>query len=148
MSSNGITLPPIIITPDPPLPKPPGPLPGGGVIAKPLRWDGKITKNSEIDAFFSKKGITHPSHTMSVLVTVATVQRKIEQSYTAYLPRLARDLDADIAIAVGPKPLSALEKAKTEKSIVERLITQKTAELAKNNKAANAFSAGMCWQWS
>ncbi|WP_257113090.1 S-type pyocin domain-containing protein [Pseudomonas ficuserectae] len=139
MSQNEITLPPIIVTPDPPLPQPPGPIPGGGVIAKPLPWDGKVPADAEIDKFFSQQGIKGEQYTISVVATVATTQRNIEQAFTAYLPQLPADIDAEIAAAVGPNPLSALEKAKTEKSVVDNLITQNTAELANANAAASAF---------
>lgn len=139
MSQNGITLPPILITPDPPLPKPSMPKPGVQVIARPLPWNGKIPENSQIDAFFSQKGIRSDRFTMSVVMTVAVAQRNIEQSYTAYLPQLPADIDAEISAAVGPDMLSALEKAQTEKAVVESLITQSIAELAKRNAAGNAF---------
>ena len=76
---------------------------------------------------------------MSVLATVVNAQSYIENSYTAYLPQLTADVDAEIIAAVGPNPLSTFEKARTEKSIVDSLITQNTVELANSNAAANAF---------
>ncbi|MBD8270482.1 MULTISPECIES: S-type pyocin domain-containing protein [Pseudomonas fluorescens group] len=139
MSPPDITLPPIIVTPDPPLPNPPGPLPGGGVIAKPLPWDGKFASGPEVDAFFNQERITSDRYTMSVIVTVASAQRSMEQSYTAYLPQLPADVEAEIAAGVGPNPLSELEKANKEKSVVDGLIAQNTAELATANAAATAF---------
>lgn len=139
MSPPDITLPPIIVTPDPPLPNPPGPLPGGGVIAKPLPWDGKFASGPEVYAFFNQERITSDRYTMSVIVTVASAQRSMEQSYTAYLPQLPADVEAEIAAGVGPNPLSELEKANKEKSVVDGLIAQNTAELATANAAATAF---------
>ncbi|PHN38723.1 HNH nuclease [Pseudomonas avellanae] len=109
------------------------------MIAKPLPWDGKVPADAEIDKFFSQQGIKGEQYTISVVATVATTQRNIEQAFTAYLPQLPADIDAEIAAAVGPNPLSALEKAKTEKSVVDNLITQNTAELANANAAASAF---------
>ncbi|MHC8290795.1 colicin-like pore-forming protein [Pseudomonas sp. XS1P51] len=139
MQQGTMTLPPIVVTPEPKLPLPPKPLPGVGFIAKPLPWDGNVPSSFEIDVFFSQKGIKGELYTISVIVTVATAQRNIEQSYLAYLPQLPTDIDMEIAGAVGTNRLSALEKAEAAKSVVDSLITQSNAELAKSNVAANAF---------
>lgn len=139
MSQNEIKLPPIIVTPGPPLPQPPSLIPGGGVVAKPLPWDGKVPADAEIDKFFSRRGIKSEQYTISVIATVATIQRNIEQAFTNYLPQSLADVDEEIAAVVGPNPLSTLEKAKAEKSLIDNLITQQIAELANANAAASAF---------
>ncbi|WP_085717080.1 colicin-like pore-forming protein [Pseudomonas sp. B28(2017)] len=140
MPQGNVTLPPIVVTPEPPLPKPSGPIPGSGVVAKPLSWNGKVVSSFEVDMFFSQKGIrVSDRYTISVIVTVATAQRNIEQSYTAYLPQLPADIDAEIAAAVGIYSLSKLEQTKAEKAVVDSLIIQNDAELAKSNTEANAF---------
>lgn len=140
MSQGNVTLPPIVVTPEPSLPKPMAPHPGSGVIAKPLPWDGKVVSSFEIDMFFSQKGIrTSERYTISVIVTVATAQRNIEQSYTAYLPQLPADIDAEIAAAVSIYSLTKLEQTKAAKTVVDSLIIQNHTQLAKSNAEAHAF---------
>jgi hypothetical protein len=89
--------------------------------------------------FFNKKDIRAEHFTMSVAATVVVAQENIEKSFTAYMPQLPANVDAEIIAAVGTNPLSTFEKARTEKSIVDSLIAQSTAELANSNVAANDF---------
>ncbi|WP_144238640.1 hypothetical protein [Pseudomonas brassicacearum] len=79
--SNGITLPPIIITPDYLLPKPPVLPPT--YTGKPLPWNGKIIALTSLDNFFSQKNIRSDRYTMTV-VTIVSAHRSVEQSYLAY----------------------------------------------------------------
>ncbi|QQN26472.1 S-type pyocin domain-containing protein [Pseudomonas syringae group genomosp. 3] len=139
MPQNVVTLPPTIVTPDQPLPRPLGPLPGAGVVARPLRWDGTIPANHEIDAFFSKRGIRNEHYRMSVIMTAFSTQQSIDQSYIESLPFLPADVDAEISAAVGHYNLPELETAKFEKNVVDSLISQSAAELAKSNERAHAF---------
>ncbi|GKQ29622.1 hypothetical protein PSTH68_08905 [Pseudomonas syringae pv. theae] len=139
MPQNVITLPPTIVTPDQPLPRPLGPLPGAGVVARPLRWDGTIPANHEIDAFFSKRGIRNEQYRMSVIMTAFSTQRSIDQSYIDFLPFLPADVDSEISATVGHYNSPELETAKFEKNVVDSLISQSTAELAKSNEGAHAF---------
>ncbi|AAZ36764.1 S-type pyocin domain-containing protein [Pseudomonas savastanoi pv. phaseolicola] len=139
MPQNVITLPPTIVTPGQPLPRPLGPLSGAGVIARPLRWDGTIPANHEMDAFFSKRGIRNEQYTISIIVTASSTQRNIDQSYIDFLPLLPADVDAEISAGVGDYPFSELEKSTIEKNVVDSLISQRAAELAKSNEGAHAF---------
>ncbi|KPB80050.1 S-type pyocin family protein [Pseudomonas syringae pv. maculicola] len=139
MPQNVITLPPNIVTPGQPLPRPLGPLSGAGVIARPLRWDGTIPANHEMDAFFSKRGIRNEQYTISIIVTASSTQRNIDQSYIDFLPLLPADVDAEISAGVGDYPFSELEKSTIEKNVVDSLISQRAAELAKSNEGAHAF---------
>ncbi len=72
-------------------------------------------------------------------MTAAKAQRNIEQSYVAYLPQLPDEVEAEIAAALGNHAYSELEKANAEKSIIDALIAQNIAELARSNQAAHAF---------
>ncbi|MCF5386122.1 colicin transporter, partial [Pseudomonas syringae] len=139
MPQNVITLPPTIVTPGQPLPRPLGPLSGAGVIARPLRWDGTIPANHELDAFFSKRGIRNEQYTISIIVTASSTQQNIHQSYIDFLPLLPADVDAEISAGVGDYPFSELEKSTIEKNVVDSLISQRAAELAKSNEGAHAF---------
>ncbi|WP_046270513.1 S-type pyocin domain-containing protein [Pseudomonas syringae] len=139
MPQNVITLPPTIVTPGQPLPRPLGPLSGTGVIARPLRWDGTTPAHHEMDAFFSKRGIRNEQYTISIIVTASSTQRNIHQSYIDFLPLLPADVDAEISAGVGDYPFSELEKSTTEKNVVDSLISQRAAELAKSNEGAHAF---------
>ncbi|MBC3951332.1 S-type pyocin domain-containing protein [Pseudomonas folii] len=140
MPQNTITLPPIVITPDPPItaPSPSVTFPGV-ILARPLPWDGKLPSNSELDSFFSQKGIKTERFTMAVVMTVAVAQRNIEQSYTAYLPQLPGDINSEIGAALGSDFISTLDRARAEKAIVDSLTTQSTEELHRSNQAAHAF---------
>ncbi|UZE00845.1 S-type pyocin domain-containing protein [Pseudomonas mediterranea] len=135
--SNEITLPPIIITPDYPLPKPPVLPPT--YIGKPLPWDGKIIALTNLDNFFSQKDIRSDRYTMTVVVTIASAHRSVEQSYLTYLPRLRSDIESEIATAVGTSSTSPLEKSTLEKAIIDSIIKQSGAELIKDKAIANAF---------
>ncbi|RMU53430.1 S-type pyocin protein, partial [Pseudomonas savastanoi pv. glycinea] len=128
-----------MVTPGQPLPRPLGPLSGAGVIARPLRWDGTIPANHEMDAFFSKRGIRNEQYTISIIVTASSTQRNIDQSYIDFLPLLPADVDAEISAGVGDYPFSELEKSTIEKNVVDSLISQRAAELAKSNEGAHAF---------
>ncbi|SFW51162.1 S-type pyocin domain-containing protein [Pseudomonas sp. NFACC10-1] len=139
MPQNVITLPPTIVTPGQPLPRPLGPLSGAGVIARPLRWDGSIPANHEMDAFFSKRGIRNEQYTISIIVTASSTQQNIHQSYIDFLPLLPADVDAEISAGVGDYPFSELEKSTIEKNVVDSLISQRAAELAKSKEGAHAF---------
>lgn len=135
--SNGITLPPIIITPDYPLPKPPVLPPT--YTGKPLPWNGKIIALTSLDNFFSQKNIRSDRYTMTVVVTIASAHRSVEQSYLAYLPKLRSDIESEIATVVGVNSTSLLEKSTFEKAIIDSIIKQSGAELIKNRAIANAF---------
>lgn len=117
MPQNVVTLPPTIVTPDQPLPRPLGPLPGAGVVARPLRWDGTIPANHEIDAFFSKRGIRNEHYRISVIMTAFSTQQSIDQSYIESLPFLPADVDAEISAAVGHYNLPELERPSLKKTL-------------------------------
>lgn len=134
-----ITLPPIIVTPEPPLPLPPGPLPGGGFIAKPLPWDGKIVDFSDIDALMRKMNFSHPDSTMTKVALAVRAQKQIADSYAANLPNLLAEIDSEVAAAVGADALSALEKSRKEKAVVDALINTSQADLTASLAAANAY---------
>ncbi|WNW10591.1 hypothetical protein RRX38_05290 [Pseudomonas sp. DTU_2021_1001937_2_SI_NGA_ILE_001] len=138
MSQNGITLPPIIVTPEPPLLSPSGNI-GGGVVARPLPWNGQVAAAGEIDEFFNKKGVRNEHYAVSVVVTVASAQRSIEQSFMEYLSRLTADVDAEIMSGLEPYGYSGLQRAVAEKSIVDDLIVQNEAEWSASNVAAHSF---------
>ncbi|WP_397457613.1 S-type pyocin domain-containing protein [Pseudomonas asplenii] len=135
--NNQITLPPIVVTPDFPLPRPPvlPPTP----VAKPLPWNGQVVALSNLDSFFSKKDIKSQYYSVTIVVSIASAQQSVEQSYLAYLPSLRSDIDAEIATAVGTNNLSPLEKAMFEKSAVDSMLKQSNAELVNSHATANAF---------
>ncbi|XSS63204.1 S-type pyocin domain-containing protein [Pseudomonas sp. B11] len=137
--SNQITLPPVIIRPDPPpLPPKPPVLPPPHV-AKPLPWDGKVISLTSLDSFFSQRDIKGERYTMTVIVTVARVHESVEQSYVAYLPLLRSDIESEIATAVGINATTLLDKSKHEKAVVEIMLKQSNAELINSAATANAF---------
>ncbi|OUM75384.1 hypothetical protein AUC60_04080 [Pseudomonas caspiana] len=76
---------------------------------------------------------------MAVVITIAVIQRNIEQSYTAYRLQLPGDINSEIATALGSDFTSTLDRARAEKAIVDSLITHNTAELKKSTAAAHAF---------
>ncbi|MCQ3007653.1 S-type pyocin domain-containing protein [Pseudomonas savastanoi] len=92
-----------------------------------------------MDAFFSKRGIRNEQYTISIIVTASSTQRNIDQSYIDFLPLLPADVDAEISAGVGDYPFSELEKSTIEKNVVDSLISQRAAELAKSNEGAHAF---------
>lgn len=136
--SNQVTLPPVIIRPDPPLPPKPPVLPPPHV-AKPLPWDGKVIALTNLDGFFSQRDIKGERYTMTVVVTVASVHQSVEQSYLAYLPSLRSDVESEIATAVGTNATTLLDKSKHEKAVVDSMIKQSNAELISSAATANAF---------
>ncbi|PYC16007.1 HNH nuclease [Pseudomonas mosselii] len=139
----GITLPPINVTPD--VPKVPStPLPTFPTLpptyeAKPLPWDGRVVSATELDNFFNQRNIKDPQLTMSVVVTIASMQRNIEQSYLAYLPGLRAEVDTEIKEALDNQNLSALSKLKLEQLTVQSMLDQSTAELSQSRTVAVAF---------
>lgn len=132
-----VTLPPITIRPDYPSPKPPVLPPTH--IAKPLPWNGKIIALDNLDGFFNQRGITSERNTMNVIVTIASAQRNVEQSYLAYLPNLRADIESEIATAIGTNVFPPLDKLKLEKSVMDSMIKQSNAELVSSYAIANAF---------
>jgi len=136
-----INLPPIIIKPEPltpaPLPNPPR-IPSV-YTAKPLPWNGKIVEQAEIKALFSKKNITHPDQSMTVLVTIANQHDRMEKAYNSHIPFFKSELDGEIAKKPAPGKPNALERYKHEKSIVDELLEIKKSELQKNTATARLF---------
>lgn len=132
-----ITLPPLVIRPDSPLPNPPGPTPG--YIAKPIPWNGTTIEVAEFDNFFKRNDIRYERLTLSVIFTIATLQKSIEESYTGYSSNLTPALDSEINTFIGTGALSPLDWMKTAKYVIDLLAEKSKNDLASNTATANIF---------
>ncbi|NWB12337.1 colicin transporter [Pseudomonas sp. D5002] len=137
-TANGIELPPIIVTPDPlPPPLPPIPTPGGGYVAKPGTWIegvGAVTKLSDLPV-----NVYSDTAVVTVVVTVASYQRRIEESYNAHVPNIASDLELEINQAIVQGADVSLNGLKAEKAVIDNILLSKKAELENDTLKANSF---------
>lgn len=139
MAQNTITLPPIIVTPELPPLKPPVPTSVSVVVPPFSTRDIKVPANGEVDAFFGRKGIQQDRNTLSVVATIATIQRSTEQAFLAYLPQLPADVDMEISAGISLDGTTLLERLLAEKAVIDDLAVESISELGAVNAVANAF---------
>lgn len=135
-----LELPPLIITPDGPLPNPPGPIPGH--IAKPIPWNGQVIEIVEIENFFRRRDIKSERLVMTVIFTIFQLNRSIDDSYSSYFGRLSSELNSEINSAVGAAGGSSLYSLKAEKNVVAGILSRDSSELTKSLRVANSFFGG------
>ncbi|WP_258232675.1 polymorphic toxin type 44 domain-containing protein [Pseudomonas brassicacearum] len=133
-----IDLPTIVIRPEP-LPIPTAPVrPGQGTIAKPIPWNGKTIEIANISNFFKRRDIKSPSQAMTIIFTIATQQRSIEQAYASQNRLIRSDLNEEISSKLTNKPTIS-EQLKHQKVITDNLLLEKKLELKSSQAKANHF---------
>ena len=135
-----LELPPLVITPDGPLPNPPGPILGH--IAKPVPWNGQVVEIVEIENFFKRRDVKSERLIMTVIFTIFQLNRSIDDSYGSYFGRLSSELDSEINAAVGFANGSSLDRLKAEKNVVDKMLSKDSSELTKSLMVANGFFGG------
>ncbi|WP_236207198.1 S-type pyocin domain-containing protein [Pseudomonas tohonis] len=139
-----VELPPIVINPNPPPPvRPPvviipAPQLPPAYVAKPLPWDGKLPESGQYEAFFSRRDIYTDRMAVSVVITIATIERNMAAACAAYLPQVPADVEAEVAAAVGDQ-VSGLDKSKLEKAVVDAALEQTEKLLGEKTADARAF---------
>ncbi|WP_029866682.1 colicin-like pore-forming protein [Pseudomonas kilonensis] len=138
MSTNGtMELPPIIITPNPPLPPPPKPIPGGGYIAKPQPWVkgvGPVTKLSDL-----RINLNSDSAGTTIFVVAAGSLKKIEDVYKASLPNIPASVEMQINATTGSNVNESLEGLKKKKASIDALLLVKQGEIKSDTVKSNSF---------
>ncbi|QHA97117.1 colicin-like pore-forming protein [Pseudomonas sp. J380] len=145
MSTNGIELPPIIITPDP-LPPPPPPLPPVPVVvpgvpgAQPPH-SVDVPVGTDIETLLSLPGIRSSSgYVLPIAGKAARSQADAEASYNANVPNIPTQTESEVIAALGDVSLlTELEKAQREKAVVEGLVAQTQELLINSNAVANSY---------
>ncbi|MCJ8205798.1 polymorphic toxin type 44 domain-containing protein [Pseudomonas sp. RGM2987] len=135
-----LDLPPLLITPDGPLPNPPGPI--SGIIAKPIPWNGQVVEVAELESFFKRRDVTSQHNVMTVIFTVFQLNKSIDDSYNTYFVRLSSELNAEITAAVGSVGRFPLDRLKAERNVVAMLLAKEVPELAASSITASAFFGG------
>lgn len=134
-----IDLPTTVIRPEPP-PMPTAPVrPDQGHVAKPMPWNGKTIEIANITNFFKRRDINSPSQTMTIIITIATQQRSIEQAYASQNRLIRSELSEEIASRLTNKIPTTSEQLKHQKVITDKLLLEKNLELKSSQAKANHF---------
>ncbi|WP_413794840.1 MULTISPECIES: polymorphic toxin type 44 domain-containing protein [unclassified Pseudomonas] len=135
-----LELPPLVITPDGPLPNPPGPI--LGYVAKPVPWNGQVVEIVEVENFFKRRDVKNERLIMTVIFTIFQINRSIDESYRSYFSKLSSELDSEIHAAVGFADGSSLDRLKAEEHVVSKMLSKDSSELTKSLMVANSFFGG------
>ncbi|WP_257228201.1 hypothetical protein [Pseudomonas sp. NIBRBAC000502773] len=136
-TTNGIELPPIIVTPDPlPPPVVPPIVPGGGYVPRPGTWNKDYVPGTKL----TDLGINLYQDSSVVPIIIATEsEQRIKDAYTAYMPNLPAQLDAEINESIAQGGDLSLGGLNAEKALIDNLLQIKMVELEKDTNKANAF---------
>lgn len=137
-TTNGIELPPIIVTPDPlPPPVVPPIVPGGGYVPRPGTWNKDYVPGTKL----TDLGINlyQDSSVVPIIIIATESEQRIKDAYTAYMPNLPAQLDAQINEPIAQGGDLSLGGLNTEKALTDNLLQIKMVELEKDTNKANAF---------
>ncbi|AZF02636.1 hypothetical protein C4J95_5222 [Pseudomonas orientalis] len=140
MSTNGIELPPIIITPDPlPPPLPPVPVVPGVPGAQPPPT-ADVPVGTDVETLLSLPKIRSEEYIIPIAGKAARAQVDIEAAYNANFPNIAAETEGDVTAALGDVSLlTDLKKKQKEKAVVDGLIVQTQDLLTNSNAIANSY---------
>ena len=137
-TTNGIELPPIIVTPDPlPPPVVPPIVPGGGYVPRPGTWNKDYVPGTKL----TDLGINlyQDSSVVPIIIIATESEQRIKDAYTAYMPNLPAQLDAEINESIAQGGDLSLGGLNAEKALIDNLLQIKMVELEKDTNKANAF---------
>lgn len=139
-TTNGIELPPIIVTPDPP-PLPPVPVVVPGVPGAQPPNSVDVPVGTDVETLLSLPGIRSSSdYVLPIAGKAARAQVDIETAYNANFPNIPTQTESEVAAALGDVGLlSELEKAQKEKAVVDGLVAQAQELLVNSNAVANSY---------
>ena len=141
-TTNGIELPPIIVTPDPlPPPLPPIPVVVPGVPGAQPPNSVDVPVGTDVETLLNLPGIRSSSdYVLPIAGKAARAQVDIEAAYNANVPNIPTQAESEVAAALGDVSLlSELEKAQKEKAVVDGLVAQAQDLLVNSNAVANSY---------
>ncbi|MBV4455148.1 MULTISPECIES: colicin-like pore-forming protein [Pseudomonas] len=143
MSTNGIELPPIIVTPDPlppPPPLPPVPVVVPGVPGAQPPPTADVPVGTDVETLLSLPKIRSEGYIIPIAGKATRAQVDIEAAFNANFPNIAAETEGEVATALGDVSLlTDLEKKQKEKTVVDVLIAQSQDLLTNNNAVANSY---------
>lgn len=140
-TTNGIELPPIIVTPDPlPPPLPPIPVVVPGVPGAQPPPSVDVPVGTDVETLLSLPRIRSAEYVVPIAGKAARAQTDLETAYNANVPSIPTQTDSEVAAALGDVSLlTELEKAQKEKAVVDGLVAQAQELLVNSNAVANSY---------